>query len=121
MMTQDAAPYDFFVSYARSDNANGWIILRCLRARLDQLGLALLGHQQTQALTALGPQLHLLATTRLIPPAGGQGNWLSLGQLPDDDALDLLKMSARTCVPACASLPRANRAVRNRDRTRVLC
>ena len=77
-------------------------ILRCLRTRLDQLGhillvldnvsdLALLGHQQTQALTALGPQLHLLATTRLIPPAGGQGNWLSLGQLPDDDALDLLE------------------------------
>ncbi len=74
----------------------------CLRARLDQLGhvllvldnvsdLALLGHQQTQALTALGPQLHLLATTRLIPPAGGQGTWLSLGQLPDDDALDLLE------------------------------
>jgi ppGpp synthetase/RelA/SpoT-type nucleotidyltranferase len=77
-------------------------ILRCLRARLDQLGhvllvldnvsdLALLGHQQTQALTALGPQLHLLATTRMIPPAGGKGNWLSLGQLPDDDALDLLE------------------------------
>lgn len=77
-------------------------ILRCLRDRLDQLGhvllvldnvsdLALLGHQQTQVLTALGPQLHLLATTRLIPPAGGQGNWLSLGQLPDDDALDLLE------------------------------
>jgi tetratricopeptide (TPR) repeat protein len=77
-------------------------ILRCLRARLDQLGhillvldnvsdLALLGHQQTQALTALGPQLHLLATTRLIPPAGGKGNWLSLGQLPDDDALDLME------------------------------
>lgn len=77
-------------------------ILRCLRARLDQLGhvllvfdnvsdLAVISHQQTQVLTALGPQLHLLATTRLIPPAAGRGNWLSLGQLPEDDALDLLE------------------------------
>ena len=77
-------------------------ILRCLRTRLNQIGhvllvldnvsdLALLGHQQTQALTALGRKLHLLATTRLIPPAGGKSNWLSLGQLPDDDALYLLE------------------------------
>ncbi len=73
-----------------------------LRDRLDQMGHvllvldnvtdpALLLHHQTKDLTALGPKLHLLATTRLVPPADGKGNWLSLGQLPDDDALDLLE------------------------------
>lgn len=77
-------------------------IARCLRARLDALGhvllvldnvsdTALLSAQQTDALTALGPRLYLLATTRLAPPAGARGNWLTLGELPAADALDLLE------------------------------
>ncbi len=77
-------------------------VLACLRERIDQLGHVLLvldnvsdpvllTRQQTDTLTTLGPKLHLLATTRLAPPASGKGNWLSLGQLPDDDAMDLLE------------------------------
>lgn len=77
-------------------------ITACLRERLDRLGHilllldnvsdpVLLTAQQTDCLTALGPKLHLLATTRLAPPAGAKGNWLTLGELPDADALDLLE------------------------------
>ena len=77
-------------------------VLACLRERLDQSGhvllvldnvtdLALLARSQTDTMTVLGPKLHLLATTRLVPPAGGKGNWLTLGQLPEDDAMDLLE------------------------------
>jgi tetratricopeptide (TPR) repeat protein len=77
-------------------------VAACLRERLARLGhvllvldnvsdLALLGPEQTDTLTVLGPKLHLLATTRLVPPTAGKGNWLSLGRLPEDDALDLLE------------------------------
>jgi hypothetical protein len=44
---------------------------------------------KTDCLTLLGPRLHLLATTRQLPPAGG--NWLVLGELPPADALALLE------------------------------
>jgi tetratricopeptide (TPR) repeat protein len=75
-------------------------ILRCLKERLETLGPVLLvldnvtdlqvvGHEQTDALTVLGPQLHLLATTRLA--TGAQGNWLTLGEMKADDALALLE------------------------------
>jgi hypothetical protein len=74
----------------------------CLRDRLQELGHillvldnvsdpALLSAQQTDCLTKLGPKLHLLATTRLAPPTSGKGNWLTLGELPVGDALDLLE------------------------------
>jgi hypothetical protein len=76
--------------------------IACLRERLDHLGHvllvldnvtepALLVYQQTGCLTVLGPKLHLLATTRLAPPAGGKGNWLTLGELPEMEALELME------------------------------
>jgi tetratricopeptide (TPR) repeat protein len=51
----------------------------------------LLAAQQLDALTSLGPMLHLLATTRL--PAGSSNHiaWLTLGELPETDALMLLE------------------------------
>ncbi len=75
-------------------------VARCLDARLADKGHILLvldnvantafvSPQQTDCLTTLGPKLHLLATTRLLPPTGG--NWLTLGELPEADALDLLE------------------------------
>jgi tetratricopeptide (TPR) repeat protein len=77
-------------------------VIRRLHDRLARLGhillvldnvtdAALLTAQQTDCLTALGPKLHLLATTRLAPPVGARGNWLTLGELPEADALDLLE------------------------------
>lgn len=77
-------------------------VVACLRERLDRLGHillvldnvtdpGLLVRRQTDLLTMLGPNLHLLATTRLVRPEGGLDNWLCLGQLPDADALDLLE------------------------------
>ncbi len=75
-------------------------VLRCLRERLDQIGPVLLvldnvtdpdlvSDQQTDALTVLGPQLHLLATTRLASAA--HPSWLMLGELKPEDALDLME------------------------------
>jgi tetratricopeptide (TPR) repeat protein len=75
-------------------------IAACLRQRLDRQGHillvldnvtdpALLSRQQTDVVTALGPKLHLLATTRLLPPS--RDSWLTLGELPEADALDLLE------------------------------
>ncbi len=75
-------------------------IKSCLRERLDKIDhillvldnvsdLQVVSPQQTDLLTSLGPKLHLLATTRLLPPSGGA--WLTLGELPDADALDLLE------------------------------
>ena len=72
----------------------------CLRERLGKRGrillvldnvtdLAVVSTEQTDLMTSLGPQLHLLATTRKLPPAGG--GWLTLGELPESDALDLLE------------------------------
>ena len=52
---------------------------------------ALLEPGQTDTLTVLGPKLHLLATTRLVPPTEGKNNWLTLDRLPDEDALELLE------------------------------
>ena len=74
-------------------------IVACLHDRLDALGhillvldnvtdLAVVSPQQTDLLTSLGGKLHLLATTRKLPPSGG--GWLTLGELPEADALDLL-------------------------------
>ena len=51
--------------------------------------LAVVSAAQTDALTVLGPKLHLLATTRLRPPSGE--HWLALGELFEADALDLLE------------------------------
>jgi len=75
-------------------------ISACLRERLERQGrvllvldnvtdLAIVSTEQTDLLTSLGPQLHLLATTRKLPPAGG--GWLTLGELPASDALDMLE------------------------------
>jgi tetratricopeptide (TPR) repeat protein len=74
----------------------------CLRDRLEQLGHvllildnvtdpALLEPEQTDVLTALGPKLHLLATTRLVPPTTGKRNWLTLDRLPDEEGVRLLE------------------------------
>jgi len=75
-------------------------IVGCLRRRLQLLGpillvldnvadAALLQPNQTDQLTVLGPTLHILATTRLLPttPSG----WLTLGELSPSDALALLE------------------------------
>lgn len=75
-------------------------IKRCLSERMDRLGhvllvldnvtdITLVSRQQTDALTLLSPKLHLLATTRLLPPT--HDNWLTLCELPESDALDLLE------------------------------
>jgi hypothetical protein len=74
----------------------------CLRKRLEEKGHILLVLDnvtdanvltpgQTNDLAVLGPSLHLLATTRLPSPLGVKGNWLTLGQLAEADALDLLE------------------------------
>ncbi len=78
-------------------------VVRCLRQRIQDKGAILLvldnvssadllTREQTDPLTAIGPQLHLLATTRL-PPGGKAGGikWLTLGELPEDDALAILE------------------------------
>lgn len=75
-------------------------IVRCLRRRLAERGHILLvldnvtrpglvAPAETDALTALGSGLHLLATTRLRPTA--ERGWLTLGELSPDDGLDLLE------------------------------
>ena len=74
----------------------------CLRRRLDELGPillvldnvtdpALLAAQETDSLTRLGPMLHLLATTRLPAGAAKHIAWVTLGELPEADALALLE------------------------------
>jgi hypothetical protein len=75
-------------------------IVACLKQRLEQRGSILLvldnvtapdlmTQQGTDPLTTLGPKLHLLMTTRL--PAPPAGNWLTLGELPEIDAMALLE------------------------------
>jgi tetratricopeptide (TPR) repeat protein len=75
-------------------------VARCLGERLEDKGHVLLvldnvtdvrlvSRAETDALTELGPQLHLLATTRELPPQGA--SWLTLGELPEADAMDLLE------------------------------
>jgi hypothetical protein len=84
-------------------------VTACLRERLHALGHILLvldnvvdpglvTEQTLDCVTSLGPTLHVLATTRLEPPAhataagtGERRTWLTLGALPDADALDLLE------------------------------
>ncbi len=77
-------------------------ILFHLGRRMEQLGhvlllldnvtdLSLLAPEQTDALTKLGPKLHLLATTRLPAPTTPKDSWLSLDRLPDEDAIELLE------------------------------
>lgn len=77
-------------------------IQRHLSHRLESLGhvlllldnvtdTTLLTREQTDALTKLGPKLHLLATTRLSAPPTHKDNWISLDRLPDEDALELLE------------------------------
>ena len=73
-------------------------LIRCLGKRLREKGhvlllldnvtdMKILRREETDALV-MGPSLHLLATTRLSAPKGA--DWLTLGELPDEDALDLL-------------------------------
>jgi tetratricopeptide (TPR) repeat protein len=50
----------------------------------------LLTAQETDALTALSPQLHLLATTRMAAGATGI-RWLTLGELSEAESLELLE------------------------------
>ena len=75
-------------------------IVACLGRRLEKLGSVLLVldnvtdpasiiPEETDALTRLGPNIHLLVTTRLEGP--DDGSWLTLGELPADDALVLLE------------------------------
>jgi len=77
-------------------------VAACLDERLASLGHILLvldnvteprmlDAQETDCLTALGSGLHLLATTRLPAPAAADPRWLTLGELPEADALDLLE------------------------------
>ena len=78
----------------------------CLRRRLQEMGrillvldnvtdAALLSPEQTDTVRALGPELHLLATTRLGAPEGGgtfdDAHWLTLGELSFEDSLRLLE------------------------------
>ena len=78
----------------------------CLRRRLHEMGrillvldnvtdAALLSPEQTDSVRALGPELHLLATTRLGAPEGGgtfdDVHWLTLGELSFEDSLRLLE------------------------------
>ena len=73
-------------------------LIRCLGKRLHEkkhvlllldnvTDMKILRREETDALV-MGPSLHLLATTRLSAPKGA--DWLTLGELPDEDALDLL-------------------------------
>jgi tetratricopeptide (TPR) repeat protein len=75
-------------------------IERCLRTRLNEKGriliildnvtnAALVSPQETDLLTLLGPKLHLLATTRLA--AAPESQWLTLGELSEAEALELLE------------------------------
>ena len=75
-------------------------ILRCLQKRLDEHGRILLvldnvidpavvSPEQTDPLTALGGNVHLLATTRLPEPPGE--GWVTLGELSTDDALRMME------------------------------
>ncbi len=87
----------------RKDSAEYYAaVMRHLSHRLDNLGhvlllldnvtdTALLTREQTDAVTKLGPKLHLLVTTRLPAPATHKDNWISLDRLPDEDALELLE------------------------------
>jgi tetratricopeptide (TPR) repeat protein len=50
----------------------------------------LLSAQETDALTALSPQLHLLATTRMASGATGI-RWLTLGEMSEAESLELLE------------------------------
>jgi tetratricopeptide (TPR) repeat protein len=87
----------------------------CLRHRLGELGrillvldnvtdAALLRPEQTDPIRVLGPDLHLLATTRLGAPEGGgtydDVHWLTLGELGLEDSLRLLEKHRSYATPA---------------------
>ncbi|MBI5832255.1 MAG: tetratricopeptide repeat protein [Armatimonadetes bacterium] len=93
---------DRITDQQRTDPAAFYAMVgRCLRERLETLGpallvldnvsdLALLGREQTENLTVLGRQLHLLATTRLVPAGRVGDNWLRLDRLREDEAYELM-------------------------------
>ncbi len=77
-------------------------ILACLRDRLQRLGPALivldnvtsselLAGVEIDWLAALGPQIHILATTRLASHPHGNFPWLTIDQLTENDALTILE------------------------------
>jgi len=81
-------------------------IREALRDRLGEMGrillvldnvtdTALIGPEQTDALRVLGPQLHMLATTRLGSPVAQDADdyvtWLTLGELSFGESLRLLE------------------------------
>lgn len=89
-------------------------IRNCLRRRLHETGRillvldnvtdpALLSPEQTDVLRTLGPELHLLATTRLGAPQGGGSfddvHWLTLGELSFEDSLRLLEKHRAFATP----------------------
>ena len=86
----------------KNRDAHHAAILRCLRNRLENFGaillvldnvanLDLLSTTQTQSLSTLGKELHLLATTRLSPTTKtGRIQWFTLNELPEPDAVDLM-------------------------------
>ena len=74
----------------------------CLQRRLATHGrillvldnvtdLRLLRATETDALTALGPQLHVLATTREATGQSGGIQWLTLGELTESESVELLE------------------------------
>ncbi|MEK6257480.1 MAG: tetratricopeptide repeat protein [Planctomycetota bacterium] len=74
----------------------------CLQRRLATHGrillvldnvtdLRLLRATETDALTALGPQLHLLATTREATGKSSGIQWLTLGELTESESVELLE------------------------------
>lgn len=90
------------VEQRKTPDAHFKAICGYLRKRIDSRGRillvldnvsdpALLFHEQTDELTSISPQLHLLATTRLRPPSADEKKWFTLGELPETHALDLLE------------------------------
>ncbi len=57
--------------------------------------LNLLSKAQTEELTAIGGQLHLLATTRILPPGNRGDSWLKLGRLSREESLAFLEKFQR--------------------------
>ncbi len=96
--------YDFYSQISDEDRKNPQrhfaAIRRCLEGRLVTHGhillvldnvtkMNLVTAGETSVLTSMGPKMHLLATTRELPPSGS--GWVTLGELPEADALALLE------------------------------
>jgi phage tail protein X len=75
----------------------------------------LLSAQETDALTALSPQLHLLATTRMASGATGI-RWLTLGELSEAESLELLEKCREFADDARARSRSSHRATAGRVR-----